>query len=244
MFTLRQMLANIFRPIPLISWVLATVLTSISGPFQTLSALDQPYLTFYWAVIAGGSIALGVTTVNGIKDGFLTNNLPLRALLIALVFSTLNCGFILVVNQIALPNSFTSGPPIWMLFVTSAVIVLFVVFVISYLAKPAELNNEILFYKRLKPNLGKNLIRLCGQDHYVEVCTDAGKDMILMRFSDAMNELAGYKGLQVHRSHWVALAAIDRVEKSGTSLKVLMKDGSQVPVSRSFRTAIKDAGLL
>ncbi|MFT5639618.1 MAG: DNA-binding LytR/AlgR family response regulator, partial [Paracoccaceae bacterium] len=47
-----------------------------------------------------------------------------------------------------------------------------------------------------------------------------------------------------HNSHWVALAAIDRVEKSGTSLKVLMKDGSQVPVSRSFRTAIKDAGLL
>jgi DNA-binding LytR/AlgR family response regulator len=103
---------------------------------------------------------------------------------------------------------------------------------------------EIQFFKRLKPELGKDLVRLCGQDHYVEVCTKGGKVMILMRFSDAMDELVGFAGLQVHRSHWVSLAAIERVEKTGNKLKIKMSDGSEVPVSRSYRSTVKDAGLL
>lgn len=244
MFTLRQMKTRLLKPIPLVSWGLASVLAGMSGPFQTSQALDQPQLTLYWSWIAAVSIVLGF----GVVIYFDSNNKPIdvryRAMVIALVFSAINTSFVLLTNALALPVYFQHGPPVWVLFLFSASIMFFVLLIRYFLTDRVEQRADIPFFKRLKPELGRDLVRLCGQDHYVEVCTENGKDMILMRFSDAMEELADFAGLRVHRSHWVSLAAIERVEKSGSKLKILMNDGSEVPVSRSYKPSIKDAGLL
>ncbi len=100
------------------------------------------------------------------------------------------------------------------------------------------------FFDRVSQDLGRDLIRLSMQDHYVEVHTALGRELILMRLADAIEELSGVPGLQVHRSHWVALDAVaDAVKDQGrTSLR--MRDGALVPVSRSYRDAVKAAGLL
>jgi len=63
-----------------------------------------------------------------------------------------------------------------------------------------------------------------------------------MRLSDAIRETGSAAGLQVHRSHWVALDAITQVRKKGDGAILTLRDQTEVPVSRSNMSAIKEAG--
>lgn len=98
------------------------------------------------------------------------------------------------------------------------------------------------FFKRLKPELGQGLIRLSMQDHYLEVVTTKGHELILMRFADALEELEHYDGIQVHRSHWVARAGVSGARRDGAKLFLKTADGAEVPVSRSMKKAVSEAG--
>ncbi len=89
-----------------------------------------------------------------------------------------------------------------------------------------------------------DLVSLSAVDHYVEVTTTNGAELILMRFSDAMSEAAPTPGLQTHRSHWVALTHISHVARSAGKAEVKLSDGRALPVSRANLPALKQAGLL
>lgn len=85
---------------------------------------------------------------------------------------------------------------------------------------------------------------ISSEDHYLRVHTSLGEELILMRLADAVRELSGADGLQVHRSWWVAKAGVtDEKRVDGRSLLVL-PSGTEVPVSRSYRSKAKDAGLI
>lgn len=89
-----------------------------------------------------------------------------------------------------------------------------------------------------------DLHAISSEDHYLRVHTSLGEELILMRLADAVRELSGADGLQVHRSWWVAKAGItDEKRVDGRSLLVL-PSGTEVPVSRSYRGKAKDAGLI
>jgi len=80
------------------------------------------------------------------------------------------------------------------------------------------------------------------QDHYIEVHTDKGMEMVLLRFRDALQEVEGVEGMQVHRSHWVARAALDGVERRDGRVTLRLVNGARVPVSRSFAPALRARG--
>lgn len=88
------------------------------------------------------------------------------------------------------------------------------------------------------------LIGLTVQDHYVEVFTTRGRDLLLMRLSDAIAEAEGVPGLQVHRSHWVALDQVRGARRQGDGAVLTLADGREVPVSRARVAAVRAAGLL
>lgn len=92
------------------------------------------------------------------------------------------------------------------------------------------------------PQRGK-LMSLSVMDHYVEVRTDRGKALVLMRLGDAIRETAPIAGVQIHRSHWVALDAVTRVGRSGGRVTVEV-GGESLPVSRGFLPAVRSAGLV
>jgi len=79
------------------------------------------------------------------------------------------------------------------------------------------------------------------QDHYLQVHTTEGSEMILCRMEDAARELEGL-GQRVHRSWWVADAARQEVARVGQKLVVRLSNGAQVPVGRTYRAALKTAG--
>jgi hypothetical protein len=88
------------------------------------------------------------------------------------------------------------------------------------------------------------VLRLSARDHYVDVITRRAQTSLLMRLSDAMAEMDGISGVQVHRSHWVATAAVLGARRSGTRVVLDLVDGSSVPVSRGYRDRAEAAGLL
>ena len=96
---------------------------------------------------------------------------------------------------------------------------------------------------RLSARSRAELLHLRMQDHYVEVHTTAGSEMLLLRFRDALREVEDVDGLQVHRSHWVARAAVAGVERQrGGRFALRLVNGTKVPVSRSFAPAVKARG--
>lgn len=98
--------------------------------------------------------------------------------------------------------------------------------------------------RRLPPELRGALIRLSMNDHYVEVETTKGATLVLLRFADALEELGDAKGLQVHRSHWVATDAVTSARRDGSRLFLTLSTGQEIPVSRTYRNAARDAGII
>lgn len=110
-------------------------------------------------------------------------------------------------------------------------------------APPAEPARTCAFLRRLPPRLGTELTRVSVYDHYVEAHTRRGHELILIRFADALAELEGSDGLQIHRSHWVANGAVRRLLRSESrALLVELDDGTRLPVSRSREAAVRAGG--
>ena len=65
-----------------------------------------------------------------------------------------------------------------------------------------------------------------------------------MRFADAIRETDGVNGLQIHRSHWVALDAVAGTHRHNGRLFLAMQDGTRLPVSRSRAEEVRGAGLV
>ena len=76
-------------------------------------------------------------------------------------------------------------------------------------------------------------------DHYLNVHTDKGSHLVLMRFKDALHMLHDYAGLRVHRSWWVAEQAITNVKKEGRKLYVVLDNGIEAPVSKTYAEHVK-----
>ncbi|MCL6282434.1 LytTR family transcriptional regulator [Ruegeria sp. 2012CJ41-6] len=88
------------------------------------------------------------------------------------------------------------------------------------------------------------LLALSAEDHYTNVRTSKGQELILIRFSDAVKEAAPVEGYRVHRSHWVSRSGIATVRHSKGRAIVTLTDGTEIPVSRSYLPLLKTAGLL
>ena len=88
------------------------------------------------------------------------------------------------------------------------------------------------------------IFAVSSEDHYVRVFTDLGDDLILMRIADAVRELSGVAGAQVHRSWWVAREAVADEKRVNGRRFVVLKSGLDVPVSRGFQAAARAAGLI
>jgi len=99
------------------------------------------------------------------------------------------------------------------------------------------------FLDRLPPRLGRTLLCLQMEDHYVRAYTDRGSELILLPLKSAVAEL-GDEGLQVHRSWWVARAAVTGVVQDGRNLKLKLVNDLEAPVSRTSIAVLRQAGWL
>ncbi len=89
-----------------------------------------------------------------------------------------------------------------------------------------------------------DILALSAEDHYLRVHTSAGETLILMRLYDAIRELDGIEGSQIHRSWWVARDAVGDVARGDGKVDLILKSGLRAPVSRRYQKALKAGGWL
>ena len=70
------------------------------------------------------------------------------------------------------------------------------------------------------------------------------KPLLLYRFGDALADLEGLDGLQVHRGTWVAARAVRSAEREGRRWWLTLPGGTRLPVSDRHLPAVRARGWL
>ena len=117
---------------------------------------------------------------------------------------------------------------------------------VKFAAKPAAPGPPAgqRFFNRLSPSLGSELVCLSMEDHYIRVHTQIGNELIHLSMKDALSELDGYPGFQVHRSWWVSVSGLTHVNKEQRKYTAHLTNGLAVPISRNHVEKLKEAGFL
>ncbi len=87
---------------------------------------------------------------------------------------------------------------------------------------------------------GSDVIYLKSEGRHVHVHTTSGSSRVLVRFTDAIATL-GARGMQVHRSYWVAHRQVAELVRRDNHTLLRLKGDHEVPVSRTYLQAVRAA---
>ena len=227
---------------PLGLWLGLSGLATLAGPFGTMEALTAGPRTLYWFGVTG--VAIGLDRALTRLESRLTGTPVVAAAMVGL-YAVIMASLVFALNTWLFESWGRLGQWLWLLLIVLAISA--AVHALMFWLDPATGKGQDTlqdrFLARLRPEARGALIRIEAQDHYLLVVTRKGQDMILMRMGDAEAEL-GALGQRVHRSHWIAPDAIVRTQRAQGQLRLLMADGTEVPVSRGYRDAARKTGLL
>lgn len=226
-------------------WIVLSGLAAMAGPFGTFDLLEFAPRLAYWAAVVAVSIALDY----GLR--WLLRGRPRHWRLLGRIpYAIVLACIIHAMNRIVFAHWGGWQDLLWLAFIVMSVGAAIEGTLIILSPDPASAptapgsDPAESFLRRLPIDKRGAVVRLEAQDHYLNVVTTAGEALVLLRMADAEAELEAAHGMRVHRSHWVA---IDRVvghrRRDGRDFLVTA-DQAEVPVSRSFRPAVKAAGLI
>lgn len=234
------------------AFALTVALFALVGPFGTFQSLDLPGRLGYWLITLAvtWTIALFVIALSGV----LLRRQPfgdIRAVLTGAAFASIPIAIVVELIGLGVFQRTLTAAGVASQVALTLPVSLILGLVCYLIVRPHDAPTEtaaassgILLLRRLKPENRGDLICLSMQDHYVNVVTEAGSELVLLRFADALDELGDADGLRIHRSHWVARPAVAGFTRSNGKLALQMSDGRDLPVSRTYAKSVKTAGLL
>ena len=237
--------------------LLLSVVMGVTGPFGTYLAMGLGERLVYFIAIGTFTwlVVVGLAAWFGSLEPIDRWPVYARMALVGLLAAIPSTAFVIVMQSwIGRPIPWTAYPYIYPdnAFLTVVISVLIGLFVEQRLHAGADAERARVaelpqagpdFFRRIPPALGRDLLALEMEDHYLRIYTAIGSDLILLRMRDALAELGPKRGRQVHRSWWVADGAVTATERGARPLLVL-RNGLKVPVSKSFREQAKDMGWL
>ncbi|MEP2891437.1 LytTR family DNA-binding domain-containing protein [Tateyamaria sp.] len=244
---LREWRAHMGHPATLVAILGVGLVLGVAGPFGTDVRLALLPRIAYWLITV-----LLTYSVGTLCDAMLKRPLARFGFWVHLAVTALATGVaillvLLVVNYIVygwLPDR-DSLPAFLGTNFAIAIIVSVVLATVHRQSTPAEVvSNPVRILDRLPLDKRGPLVALSVEDHYVRVQTTHAEDLILMRLSDAIQEVGDTKGTQVHRSHWAAFEHVTTARREGDRAILTMRTGTDIPVSRANVAKIKEAGLL
>lgn len=230
-------------------------LMALAGPFDTDTLLRLGPRAVYWAAMVGATYATGYLAGHLVAPR-LPRHWPGLATALVTGLAT-GAGIVPVVLAINLatfgwlPDA-SEWPGFVGTLVAMAVLVTLTIQTLETQLRralaPAAPHTpgpeEPALLSRLPPAKRGPLVALSVEDHYTRVRTTRGEELLLLRLTDAIREAAPVRGVQVHRSHWVALDRVTAARREGDRAVLSLTHGPDVPVSRANVPAIRAAGLL
>ena len=223
--------------------IAAIVLATITGAFGTI-AMPYPQRLGFWSLLIGWNIAKWSAwfawRVRAPRDwrraaaiGAIAINLPLP----------FEIPVVLRLFGVAAP---IDPARVWI----EAAAISLTLFALLLLARrsrhpkaaaPAE--TGILFRAGIRDLAEVHAVR--AEDHYCRIHLAGGRSLlVLARFADLRAELAGVDGEQVHRGAWIAAAGMDGAVREGRAWRLVLADGTRLPVSDSRAAAVRERGWL
>jgi len=173
---------------------------------------------------------------------------PLAKLALWFIYALCLTFGVSILNAVVIGNAAMTGSAMYLFGVISATVL--VINGMMYLGggpnsnavSPEVQDPATRFLRRLPLEVRGKLVRIEAQGHYLNVVTDKGQALILLRMGEAMAEREGVAGLQTHRSHWVLLAGVSAHRRVQGKDFLILTDGAEVPVARARRDAAKGCG--
>ena len=224
----------------------------VLGPFGSDSMPAPPRYLYWEACIVGGGV-IGIALDEGLARrlrGFWAR----LALATGLMSPAVTAWVLLVQLAFAYQpiRASASLRLFWQVFVVSLGVMAFRALLwrgprtrveVRTVVEPPLPEAEAAFRRRLSARRRTaRLIAIEAQDHYLRVHTDAGAELITLRFADALQELAGAHGHRIHRSWWVSADAIEAVRWKRGAGEARLAGNLVAPVSRSHAPALRAAG--
>lgn len=245
---LREWRRHLTHPATLTALGSVALVTGVAGPFGTSERLSVLPRLGYWAVLVLLTYALGALLDQFVRLRMRRFGFWPRTLVAA---AATGLCVVLVVSGVTYallgwrPDSVAAASFVVTTFSVGAVIAGTISVVSRQMAptlpgtpQPPRILNRLPLDKRAP------LVALSVEDHYVRVQTTKAEELLLMRLSDAMNEVGDTPGAQVHRSHWAAWGQVQSARKSDGRATLTMTTGAEIPVSRSRLDTVRKAGLL
>lgn len=242
-----ELRAKAFNRTTLAICLAITAVTFVAGPFGTYSSMSPLVRVSYWGAIAGISTILGFAVnimIARYQKGWpLWQAETINAVVFTLVFTLPAWGLTLKASSGMRDTSISLSAMFFYVFLIASAIGVARFLFISTMH--VQVPSRPRLYDRLPDTATGEIGRLTVRDHYVCVhMTSKEQYDLLMRFSDAVAEMDGVKGYSTHRSHWVACQVIDQpIKRKGRDF-LRLNCGTEIPVSRTFRPRLVEAGYL
>lgn len=244
--TKRELLGMIRSPSFWVGFVCVMIVLTISAPFDSGEEFTALQRAIYWSGIGVVTFFPAMAIIRSLSRVFIARGIPeFPASLLSGVVAGLPVGLtVFAVNSyIAGNDNGELKDAVRLVFMITPIAVavaglqhLILGQGVQAAASPPGSN---LINRLSHSNRGK-VLSLQAQDHYVEVTTTAGSELVLIRLADAIAELGDETGQQVHRSWWVARAAIADASRAENRTTLTLTDGRAVPVSRARAKAVQD----
>ncbi len=242
MFTLRVMMAlNVIA-----------VVVALAGPFGTFSSQPLGWRLFYWLVVIWSSLPIAIAGRVFWHEVLASKPKWVEDFMVVLTMTFMFGPLLIGLN--AWMRGQVEHPYLhWEITLVSTFLITLSVVVVENLlrfsgerlaAKSAAQQRDRLL-ERLDVGDAVRLAKISSDNHHVRIVTDDHVEhRILMRFRDAVAEIDIEKGICVHRSHWVALAQIDRIDVVDGKEIVYTRCGSAVPVGPKYRSQLVELGAI
>ncbi|WP_300010414.1 LytTR family DNA-binding domain-containing protein [uncultured Roseobacter sp.] len=229
-------------------WLIFLAITALvfaTGPFGTFDSLVLGVRLVYWTMVSLGSFWLGFLTSMTCASHAEDWDLSPR---VSVVLGGMIAGVPIALFVAALDVAFFAEPflsSVRMLTPYASFVAVIVGLIYEGFGTAARHKTKVTdagqnWLNKLPAEVGREILWLQAQDHYVLARTRLGETLIRGSLSEADAALRGY-GLRVHRSWWVAQDQMDRLTHSGGAGKLFLKNGEAVPVGRAFRKEVRAA---
>ncbi|MEP5759980.1 MAG: LytTR family DNA-binding domain-containing protein [Litoreibacter sp.] len=108
-----------------------------------------------------------------------------------------------------------------------------------------EINFERIIFFDIYPHLkGQRLRWISMEDHYARVFMEDSDEILHTSMQELEKQLENYPGMRVHRSHWVANAVVQGINKNGRKTMIDVGGDTLLPLGgkyqKNFDAAFED----